>query len=274
MFRLWGVVPAEGPVGGKRVLDRPADILVDERLRLRRRRWYLLWAPWPVLSGRLALFLVVGFVFAGVGVAVCSSGGEGDYPVPVGARGPHGMAAHVPLSVSEVARASSYGEALFRGPGGLPVVRFPSGELVRELTPVEWEYESPLPYISSGSGSVVWGPGPRGWGMWWEPSGSPAGEVGELGFDAEGWRHRQEMEVRWAVAVVTSGLRTVGEFRSRPWRVGPAESLQDTMVLVRDRHGVPPGGAWSSVPLRWACLSGLEHDLHQGVTQGCASPEP
>ena len=249
--------------------DPSQDILVEERVR-RRGSLFRFLRPWSFLNRLGAGVLLFGFVISGV--VVVYSGSSSDL-APGGERiGIRGGPALAPLTPSEMQRASDYGEPLYRGGGGLPVVRLSGTDTLRELTPLEWEFDSPVPFEPAGYGRVMWGPGPRGWGLWWDYGTRRRVIPPERGFDAESWRERQELELRWLADAVTVGLLSLDAFDAATWQAGPGDFLLELTGLIRERYDVPQGRAWTAVPVRWACLLELESALHQGLTQGCPSP--
>ena len=247
------------------------DILSEERVRGLRWWWPGDWMPGRWLRGRFGLAVLFAFLlvwvfwsaFCGLrdGEAVRGgAGGSGSSPVLVEQRA---------LSSVEAVRAQGFGEPLYLGQGGLPVVRLGSTGEVRELTPVEWGYDSVFPYVDTGVGGVLWSPGPRGWGMWWLGNGEEEFLRPVGGFDREGWRAKQERELRLAAAAVTVSLRALRRADLDVWARGELAVVGVMMGGLRDRYSVGVGGMWAGVPGRWVCDLELEGDLTQGLSQGC-----
>ena len=246
------------------------DILEDERERReRRRRGFRKFLPGAWLSGRSGVVILLVFLVVGGVVAwwqrVDPTGAGTRAPV---AREPHPEAGRR-LTAAESGVGGRYGRPLFLGEGGLPVVRLDSTGEVRELTPVEVEYENFYPFRSAGWADVVWAPGPRGWGMWWR-SGHLAGVQDEVRlFGLWDWRVRQEDELRYAVREVSLGLQLGLEGAGQPVLLGPVPGLSQVVAGMDVRYGQKVGGWWGTVPGLWVCGDGLESDLRQGLTEGC-----
>ena len=246
------------------------DILSEERVRPR--RW---WWPGSWLTGRTGMTLLAVFVVGGLGWTMVSRIGVGPSGAPGAGEAPrvnHPESGRR-LAPAEYGLASEYGSPLFLGKGGLPVVRMETTGRVRELTPVEAEFESSLPYVSAGYGEVVWTPGPRGWGLWWKDDVEERLLSARLGFPRDSWRDRQQAELSHAAARVTEGLRVVELMDLELWRPGIGPALEALMAQLRFRYPVVEYGNWGVVPARWQCDRALESDLNQGVTPGCPGSE-
>ena len=255
-----------GPVWEERPRESAQDILAEERVRPRR-----LWWPGNWFVGRAGLVFLAVFVAVGLGWAVFSRMGPGDVRPAVPGNvfpGDHPEAGRG-LTVQEGSAAARYGVPLFLGDGGLPVVRMAVTDEVRELTPVEMEFESALPFVSAGHGSVVWNPGPRGWGMWWVDDTERRELRPDVSFSRVRWWRKQQEELRLATAEVSNGLRLVRSMDFEVWREGIGPELAARVAGLKSRYPVTRYGHWGAVPLQWVCDSELESDLNQGLTQGC-----
>ena len=255
-----------GVTGGKGFRK---DILAGRRPK---GRW---WWPGRLFSGRLGMVLLVGFVATGVVAVVIE--GPGGYRVrglDIGVEESAGVNVDAgrPLVAGELGLAARYGRPLYLGDGGLPVVEFGDGA-VRELTPVEAEFDSVFLYEDAGYGRVVWGPGPRGWGMWWKDQSETELLRPARVFARLGWRDKQEEELEVAAVVVSYGVALLVYSDMEIWQRGLGEPLVNLMEGLKERHRVLELGHWGAVPGQWVCDERLESDLNQGVTQGCPSSE-
>ena len=254
--------------------ERPRDILVEERVRRFRWWWPGDWTGGRVLRGWWGGAAIVVFIMVGVGSIVAGVGGAeegfGRGPVMRGSGTSEGQGV---LSLKEGMKARRFGEPLYLGDGGLPVVRVEATGEVRELTPVEWEYDSVFSYVETGVGGVRWVPGPRGWGVWWKGDREKEMLVAQAGFPVELWREKQEAELRWAAARASEGLRGVKEMDLEDWRPGRGKVVADAVTALRVRYMVGVGDPWAGVGGRWVCDEQLEVDLTQGVTSGCPDGE-
>lgn len=247
-----------------------ADILAEERVRRFRWWWIGDWMPGRWLKGRVGLVVAACFcIVGGVWVSFFSGEESGGAVGETGSRAGGPLRGGGVLSTMDANRAERFGEPLFLGEGGLPVVQLRSTGEVRELTPVEWGYDSGLPYVRTGVDGVVWTTGPRGWGMWWREDMDELSVFTDGGFSAELWRQKQESELRWVAGRVTEGLRGVMAMEPDNWRRGNGEVVEGLVREVRLRYSVETGGVWAGVPGRWVCDIGLERDLTQGLTDGC-----
>ncbi len=257
---LWEAPPAEPP----------RDILAGERARPR--RW---WRPGGWLSGRLGMAVLAVFVAGGLGWVLFSKVDPG----PAGPAGRSGAAwpAHPEsgrdLTPAERAFAAGYGQPLFLGSGGRPVVRLEVTGEVRELTPVELDFGSSLPYAGAGYGGVVWTPGPRGWGLWWKDDAERRALESAVRFPRSRWREKQHAELSHAALRVSQGLGLVESLDLELWRPGIGPVLAGLMGELEGRHPVLEYGHWGAVPGQWLCDSQLESNLNQGLTQGCPAGE-
>ena len=248
------------------------DILSGERRKAR--RWWL--QPGRLFSGRTGIVVLLGFLAVGGWFAFVE--GSGNYRVRgLGLesdevkRVDHPEAGR-PLAGDEVGLALRYGRPLYLGDGGLPVVELKNG-VVRELTPVEAEFESVFPYEETGYGGVVWGPGPQGWGMWWKDQSEVQLLMPSRVFPRLLWRDKQERELELGAVVASFGLMLLLYVDFEVWQRGVGEPLVMVMAKYKERHPVLEVEHWAGVPGQWVCDGGLESDLTQGVSQGCPGPE-
>ncbi len=245
------------------------DLLAEERIRPLRWWWPLDWWPGRFLKGRLGLVVLLAFLGVGIVWAFFWSeegvGGGGGERVAMPAGGPVGRA----LSPLETGRAEVFGEPLYMGANGLPVVEHGGTGVVRELTPVEWGYDAGVAYVGQGHGRGVWAPGPRGWGIWWRLDDDVDSMRTEKKFGRDRWGEKQERELRWVASRVTAGLMVLPDLDLNHWRRGNGVRIKSETQEVRDRYGVLSTGRWEGIPGRWACDGVLERDLNQGVSLGC-----
>ena len=177
---------------------RDPDILAEEReRRLRQRRGLRsLWlGNW--LTGRTGVVFLCIFLVVGLGWLVfqrMDSGGS-DVRAHVSAAVPERVR---DLTASEHALASGYGEPLYMGPGGLPVLRFESTGQVREMTPMEVDSDAPFVYLSTPGGRIIESTGPRavGCGGPTGPRSYPSGR-GRPSTAVPGWNVRRR---NWTVS--------------------------------------------------------------------------
>ena len=255
------------PIWEARSPESERDILAEERLRKPRRRWW----PGNWLTGRVGAVVLVVFIVGGLGWVVTAGSNLGSdrsresFDV-VRVKDPE---AGRLLTLGEQSLASSYGVPLHLGDGGLPVVRHKLTGEVREMTPVEVEFGSSEGWMSAGRGSVVWTPGPRGWGVWWEDQTERRLLRPDLAFARGGWKRKQHSELSYAVGQVSDGLRMVRGMDFDAWRTGMGPVLADRMGRLGDRYPVVDYGHWAAVPGQWVCDPELESDLNEGVTHGC-----
>ncbi len=244
------------------------DILAEERGRPRR-----MWWPGNWLSGRVGVVFLVLFLVGAAGFVVWDNvntrmGGLS------GADGMDGSVVVHPesgrsLTPAENTVGERYGRPLFLGDGGLPVVRLEATDEVRELTPVEMEYTSIRPYVPVGDGDVVWGPGPRGWGVWWAEDSESLTLNSHRDFNRMWWRKKQSDELARAVSEFSAGMRLVASMEFERWERGIAGGVYRITQDLRTRYSVVSYGHWAAVPGQWRCSDELEIDLNAGVTQGC-----
>ena len=246
------------------------DILAGERKKIR--RW---WWPGRWFSGRVGVVVLVAFLATG-GAFVVMEGSGGyrvrglDFSAKEG--GDVEYEAGRELVGKEVGLALRYGRPLYLGDGGLPVVELGSG-VVRELTPVEAGFESVFLYEEAGYANVMWGPGPRGWGMWWKDQSEMELLRPSRVYSRFGWRDKQDGELDVGAAVVSFGLALLLHMDLEVWEKGLGEPLVEVMEGLKERHRVVEVGHWGAVPGQWVCDEKWESDLNQGVTQGCPGSE-
>ena len=178
-----------------------------------------------------------------------------------------------PLTAIEYALAEQYGRPVFLGDGGLPLIRVYATDEVRELTPVEAEFDSSRRFVYAGYGGVVWTPGPRGWGMWWRDDSEKRALRTLVVFSREDWRERQEDELSLAVSEVSDGIRMAVSMDLKFWRPGVGVPLFRIVHGIKSRYPPVTYDEWGAVPVIWGCDHGIEVAFHQGVTQGCPHPE-
>ena len=256
---------SRSPAGG--------DILSEERERRRRSPVRLVW-PGNWFRGRAGVCALVIFVLAGIGVAFYQGLGIGgpsrvssveqDVVHPESGR---------PLTAMEYALAEQYGRPVLLGDGGLPLIRVYATDEVRELTPVEAEFDSSRRVVYAGYGGVVWTPGPRGWGMWWKDDSEERALRTSVVFAREDWRERQEDELFLAVSGVSQGIRMAVDMDLELWRVGTGVPLFRLVHGIKSLYPPVAYNEWGAVPGIWGCDYGIEVASSQGVTQGCPHPE-
>ena len=184
------------------------------------------------------------------------------------------QSADVPVSPAVMAQAHMFGEVVGSSSNGMPLIEDPLTGDVRELTPVEADFPAHLPYASTGNRNVLWTPGPRGWGVWWQDQETEARLNARNTLDRGGWRVKQEQELSAAVAAVRVMLQRSMAFDFEVWAQGVAPDLVYGTDVISQRYDVVPGKRyWSAVPARWVCSSFVEQSLNLGVSQGCPSVE-
>ena len=245
----------------------------DERPRLLR------WLPrFPRLpGGRAGYALLGGLILAGLFFAFWRPGSP-SLGSPVFTAPPLSQA-HAeegrPLVSSEVVMALSYGEPRELGPGGLPVVVHDATGDLRELTPVEAAYYEEAgsdlpPYLPFEGTHIVWAPGPRGWGLWWDHDPLSDALSDRLLFDRRGWLKRQRLELQDAVNHVSYAVYSMTALEFDPWRRGVSAAIYLPLKELRAKH--PLGsvhGQWAAVPSQWECDPALEAAVSSVVTNGC-----
>ena len=249
-------------------LAQPAggDILSNER-RLGRRWW------WPgnwLRSRWLGIAVLVSFLALGYFWLSFLDGGS-VFRRDDGRLAPASSEeAGRPLLADEVAVASRYGDPIHLGESGLPVVRHDMTGRVRELTPVEMEFDGLEPFVSSGDGTHFFGPGPRGWGLWWADDTLARAYGHRVYFSRNGWRDRQEQELRFLADQVSLGLEVAVSVDLESWQPGWADALELVIAPARERYPLlDVHGDWAALPAGWACDPQLEVDLTYGLTVGC-----
>ncbi len=255
--------------------QRGPDILAEEKeRRLRQRRGLrALWlGNW--LTGRAGVIFLCLFLVAGLGWLGFQRMAPGRSDVGI-----HASSAASPpervraLTASEHALASGYGEPLYVGPGGLPVVRVESTGQVREMTPFEVESGVPFVHLSSPRGPVVESPGPRGHGMWWQDRSEESSLRPLASFDRRAWLDRQEAELDRAVRGISAGIGLLRGLELEIWKPGYGLPLLELSSWIRDPYPPAHFGHWGAVPGLWVCDGVLELDLHQGVGPDCPGDE-
>ena len=179
------------------------------------------------------------------------------------------------LVSSEFVLALAFGEPRELGPGGLPVVRHRDSGDVRELTPVEvafFEEAGPdlplfLPFEDS---HIVWAPGPRGLGLWWDHDPLVEALSTRTVFDRRGWLRRQQAELQDAVNHVSYAVYSMTALEFDVWERGVSAHIYYPIEQLRSKH--PLGavhGQWAAVPSQWECDPALEAVVSTVVTNGC-----
>ena len=255
--------------------QRGPDILAEEKeRRLRQRRGLrALWlGNW--LTGRAGVIFLCLFLVAGLGWMGFQRMAPGRSDVDVHASVAGSLPERVrDLTASEHALASGYGEPLYVGPGGLPVVRVESTGQVREMTSFEAESVAPFVYLSSPRGRIVESPGPRGHGMWWLDRSEESSLRPLVSFDRRAWLDRQEAELGRTVQGISAGIGLLRGLELEIWEPGYGLPILELSLWIRDPYPSAHFGHWSGVPALWVCDGVLELDLHQGVGPGCPGDE-
>ncbi len=247
------------------------DLFADERVEAERPRGLRKLFFWNRLSGRVGMVALAAFVFGGLGWAVFQGVG----------RGPEGMEVGflaVPeagreLNGVEYALAEQYGEPLYLGPGGLPVIRVGGTGDVREMTPVEARFNSSRLFEPAGYGRVLWGPGPRGWGLWWNDHFEGSEIRPDVGFGRNDWAGKQEDELLYVTGLVSRGVQLVAGFNFDLWEKGRGRVLLEVVGGMSEPYTVVSDGGWAAVPLQWVCSGEIDAGLNLGVSPGCVSAE-
>ena len=254
---------------------RDPDILAEEReRRLRQRRGLRsLWlGNW--LTGRTGVVFLCIFLVVGLGWLVFqrmdSGGSDVRADVPTGAPAPERVR---DLTASEHALASGYGEPLYVGLGGLPVVRVESTGQVREMTPMEVESDAPFVYLSTPGGRIIESTGPRGRGMWWPDRSEELSLRPLTSFDRRAWLERQEAELDRVVGGIHAGIGLLRGLDLEIWESGYGALILEISSWIGKPYPPARFGHWSAVPALWVCDGALESDLHQGIGPGCPGDE-
>ena len=188
------------------------DILAEERVRRFRWWWPFDWAPGRVLTGRFGLVMLVGFLVVGAVWVMFWNGGPDESGYGRRQVGAGGVGERRALGPLDTVRAAEFGEVLYVGENGLPVVEHSVTGVVRELTPVEWEHDAGIPFVVQDYGSgVVWAPGPRGWGMWWSLDDEVESLRTKVKFPRDRWIKKQEVELRWTAWRVSETMEVLLE---------------------------------------------------------------
>ena len=252
------------------------DILAEERVGGGSRLSRLRLVPWPV--GRLGVALLVGFIAGTLGLAFFVRG-DGVSDSPWVGRGWPGDVAHAEagrsLFVDEAVVGSMYGEPRNLGPGGLPVVEHRASGDVRELTPVEMEFFDEaggrdVSFLPADGVRIVWSPGPRGWGIWWERDPLLESMKSFTVYDRAGWLEKQRSELQMATDYIGVAVAMMTLMEFDPWARGVSREMYRALELVRQRHQfVEIGGQWAGVPGQWVCEEQLEVAVNGVVNNGC-----
>ena len=272
------------------------DLLAEERELARKAPW---WRPWWLgfavngdwFRGRRGTWAAV-VVFGAIGVWLLWMVAVGGPPgtegrvfgdaVPDEEYAVSGEAGRV-LRAEEVGLALAYGEPVELGLYGRPVVVHGVTGEERELTSLEVSFVEEhgpegLSGVNLGENYGVWNPGPRGLGMWWREDPVARYARAELAFTREGWREKQELELRWLAERLEDAVEVVSRLETPAERqrgvglelAAVLDRIGDRYPSVRERRGVAP---WAALPRRWVCDEGLEFGITGGITQGCPVPE-
>ncbi len=266
--------PDSGPGWDRRPEDRRDILREDREQRVRRRRLWYLW-PGNLLVGKFGVAVLAVFLIGGLGWVLYSNVmsvldhrvglvSEGSSPHPESGR---------PLTAGEYSLAVSFGEPLRLGDGGLPVIRVPVTGDVREITPVEVDYDEPVPFVYSGYRNAVWGPGPKGWGIFWKDDSELRSLDPELRFTREAWRLKQEDELNRALARFSDGVGIASLADFDRWRPGVGMAVYQVSQEIGGWYPPVEYGHWGMVPDLWICDDAMESALTQGITLGCPDAE-
>ena len=253
----------------------PAELAEGDILAEERRSWRRFLMPGYWLAGRVGVAALVGLLVVGlVWFEFLRGDRDADFVRADSVEVPVAEDAGRALFAGEYSTGEAYGEPLGLGEHGRPVVRHYVTGQVRELTPVELEYDKYDQYVSAGHRDVVFNPGPRGWGMWWRDDSARIAELRRLYFSRQGWRARQEAELERAVGAARELALLALRFDLESWETGSGFRLarRAGQVSARYDYRVRLGG-WQRVPGQWVCDSALESDLNLGVTPGCPTLE-
>ena len=276
MFSSLRGLPNPEPDPGRTDWRRPGsrdDILVEEREHRSRSRFRYL-HPGSFLTGKFGVFVLVLFLVGGLGwLAYESISGA----LARGQAAPETLAAHPEagrvLSPVEHTLASSFGEPMFLGDRGLPVIRVPGTGEVREITPVEVEFDEPFRFVPSGYRETIWGPGPRGWGIFWKDNSELRALAPVARFTRHSWRGKQQEELKLVLGQISAGMELLSLADPDRWRPGLGSALFELSEGVRGRYPPVEYGHWGSVPGLWVCDLSAESALAQGLTLGCPDVE-
>ena len=252
------------------------DILAEERAVGKSRLPRLRLMRWPM--GRLGLAVLLAFIVGTLGLAFVVRGGDDSQVGWEGQQWP-GQADHAEtgrlLFVDEAVAASMYGAPRDLGPAGLPVVEHRLTGDVRELTPVEMEFFEEaggrdVPFLPADGIRIVWTPGPKGWGIWWERDQLLESMASYTVYDRAGWLEKQRSELQLAADYlgIAVAMLTLMEFDT--WNRGVSGGMYQVLEMARQRHQtVDRGGQWGGVPGQWICEEGLELAVNGVVNNGC-----
>ena len=248
------------------------DILAEERAR-RQRGGLRRFTPGFWLTGRLGLFLLAAFLLASgslMGFRYFNSPTrETGAPPPALGAVPQEPVRVRDLTVSEYSLAAAFGRPLFMGDRGRPVIEVEATGSVREITPVEMDFDSPFVYLPSVSGRIVHMPGPRGWGMWWRDLSEQNSLRPRVSYDRLSWVVRQQEELQRVLRGVFIGSVLVSQMDLNFWEPGSGVLLGDLAAEIKKPYPPVRRGHWGAVPGIWQCNASLDFDLYQGVTPGC-----
>ena len=263
------------PVSGwsERPREEPRDILRDDGgkkprfLGLRNTLGFL-------LGTKVALGLVVVVVVGGIGLLFYERVIDRDEDYESASREvvvdpEYGR----PLNAREVGLAARWGEPMFLGKGGMPLMRVHGSGEVREVTPVEIDFPSGEFYVIE-QGDVVWAPGRYGWGVWWKLDRSNELTKDVMLLGRQSWVAVQNRELDLALGRLEVGVTFLLGLELEVWRSGQGQEMLDYFEQYRREYDVwALEGNWGVVPFRWRCDGQLEIELREGITPGCPSGE-
>ncbi len=248
------------------------DILLDNRGR-RPRLSGLRWLAGGFLSGKfgmvvLATFLVIGGVWLVYNRFFDEPAGLGGAGIVLSNHPEAGRS----LTAQEAGSVARFGEPLYLGDSGRPVVKLDSTGEVRELTPLELEFPAGRVVEQRGNG-VLWAPGRLGWGVWWDGEDAAEGARKHLYMDRIGWVTRQNEELARGLAGLEGGILGLANMDLEDWRGGQGRDLFAYVESYIAGYPDVSPGYWGDVGWKWVCDENLEEELRHGVSEGCPSEE-
>lgn len=268
-------------------LDKPVsrasqeDLLAEERAS--RRRGLRRFLPFRFLNtGRGGLAFVLLFVLGGSGVLLFVPRDSDPYGrvVPDASPVQFDLSADGRLGVGEASVAARYGSPLGRSTDGVPIIQVESTGEIREITPLELEFAEEAPggisLLSSSlpaHADVVWNPGPKGLGQYWEPRLRQRSLEPLLRFGRSDWLEWQEERLAEAVELLSQSISSLGGVAPGLWEPGAGQRIHQPIAELRELY--PEAhlhDTWAGVPLRWVCDPSLEQSLTVGITLGCPGP--
>ena len=259
-----------------RFQPRATDILADETGPRRRRRplWRSLTFQMFVSRRVVPVWLIIVLAVFGFVVAqIVQMKAAEDQAVPDARRESGSYVVGQRLEAAEKQQARGFGEPLYLGESGRPVIEVRGTGAIREMTELE------VSLLDTGAEPVEWRAGvlmtagPRGFGVWWRDQGSS--ELGRVGggLDRITW-YREETLLLQAALDDLAGLmilmdETDVEAWDRKWGLEVERSAWDM-------HQYYAGGSprfWRFAPDRWSCDDQLGQRLYQGVVKECPGLE-